>query len=133
MIKEDLEYTIYGKKASDRPVLAQCKPDATLQGTVHFNRSMDVYAAEVYAVQSPTGVSAYETVGSNLYTGSILGFTGYGSDAAFTFVPSSINTPTGAIDGELYGIKVIGSETGIFGGRAVADVIVEMNSDLVEV
>ena len=130
MISESIGYSIYGKTVTDRPVLVECKPEATVQGEIHLSANADVFSASVYQTQSPTGVDKYEALGSDLFTGTILGYTGLNSDIAFTFVPSEINSPTGAIDGEYYGLKFIGTETGVFGGKTVADVIVKMTADL---
>jgi len=130
MIYEDIQYSIYGKTVADRPVVAECKPDATVHGQIHFNYEADTFAAKVYKTQAPTGVNKYEAIGPDLYTGTVLGFTGMGADLSFTLDPSKINSPTGAIDGEYFGVKFVATETGIFGGKSVADVIVKMTADL---
>jgi hypothetical protein len=130
MITESIGYSIYGKTVMDRPCLVECKPDATVQGEIHMSKDADVFSASVYKTQAPTGVNKYEALGADLYTGTILGYTGLNDSIAFTFDPSKINSPTGAINGEYYGLKFIATETGIFGGKTVSDVIVKMNADL---
>lgn len=126
MISENLKYTIYGKQVTNKPVVVECKPNATVNGNIRLGADADVFTCNIYKTQSPTGISKYEALGSDLFTSTICRYTGAAMDIEFVFTPSEINTPTGAIDGEYYGIKFIASETGIFGGKSVADVIVKI-------
>jgi hypothetical protein len=130
MIQEDLTYSIYGKNVTGRPVVVECKPDATCDGQIHLSHDADVFEAKVYKVLAPTGGDGYAIQGQDLYTSNICGYTGYQSDIVFSLVPSAIDAPTGALSGDLYGLKFIASETGIFGTKAVADVIVKIKADL---
>jgi hypothetical protein len=130
MIHEEIKYTIYGKTVTDRPVVAECKPDATCNGQIYLDHAADTFSAKVYKTSAPTGISKYEADGPDLYTGTILGYTGMDSSLDFTFNPAAVNSPTGAIDGEYYDVKFIASETGIFGGKSTVDIVIKMTANL---
>ena len=131
MISENIEYSIYNKIVTDRPVVTQCTVGSTVNGAIHLPDPADIFSVRVYKVASPTGsVSKYEAIGPNIYNSTILGYTGYQSDITFVVDPTQISFPTGALDGEYYGIKFIATETGIFGGKTVADIIMKMNVDI---
>jgi len=130
MISETIRYTIYGKQTSSAPVTIECKPDASVPGTISLSRDYDVYGAKVYPIYTPTGVDRYEASGPDISTHSILAWTGLNSSIDFNFTPSEINSPTGAQDGEMYGIKFTAQETGNMGTKSVSDVIVKINSDI---
>lgn len=114
----------------EEPVVIQCKPGESVNGTLTFPDAMNTFSATLRAVQSPTGASAYVQSGPNLFTGSIGSYTGVGRICDFTIDTSAINGSTGAINGESYGLKVSAGYTGVFQIKSVADVIINVVAEI---
>ena len=127
---QTLQYTIDGQLHTREPVVVQVNSEATCDGRILLPSAADVFEARVNKVKQFTGVKKYDCSTGNIYTSTMLGWTGYQSDITFTFDPSKINTPTGAIHDETYAICFRASETGIVNKRYAADVIVQISDNI---
>ena len=128
---QTIRYSIGGNASTREPVVAKVNSKATLEGCIDIPGTADVFSASVNKICSQTGVEKYEVLGPDLFSSSILAFTGLDSEITFVLDPSQINPTTGAIHGELYGLKFIATETGAPNHKYVADVIVDI-SDRIE-
>lgn len=129
-IKEPTVIEIYGKPQGQGDVAkVNCIVGSTLQGTVNFPGQVDTVSCRMYKTISYTGLPWYPPMSIDMYTGTICSITGLDT-LEFTIDPKEINAPTGAINGELYAVKFVGTCTGINPIKSTMDLVIEMKEDI---
>lgn len=123
---KSIVYDFVNKQVASNPVIIQCRPKESVNGSMTFPNSMNTFSATLRAVTALTGTNTYVQSGPNYFTGSIAGITGMDRVCSVSVDTSLIKAPTGAIDGETYGLKVSAGATGVFQIKTVADVIVKV-------
>ena len=112
-IRQDYRFTIYDKPTRKELPIGKVRSDGTCYGTVKTSYGFTGLDASVYQVISPTGAAdaPWLQVGSDLYTGTCLYYTGmFGSYSGTNqiidchFDPSHVGA-SGADHGEYYGLQ----------------------------
>jgi hypothetical protein len=104
-IRQELRHTIFDRQIMSYLPVVETKHDQTAYGSIKTPSGFTGLQAEVYRIAEPTGLnSPWLILGDDLYTGTILSYTGLGQIIDWQFHPAQVGI-TGAQHGQHYGIS----------------------------
>lgn len=104
-IRQELRHTIFDRQIMSYLPVVETKHDQTAYGSIKTPSGFTGLQAEVYRIAEPTGLdSPWIKLGGDLYTGTILSYTGVGQIIDWQFDPKDVGI-TGAQHGQHYGIS----------------------------